>query len=65
MGNPNVRISNGSALNNPNVSEEVKAHVVDQDVGDDQTHKQKDLTNVAAWPKASVVKAIETAIVMC
>jgi len=65
MGNANVRISNGSALNNPNVSDEVKAHVVDQDVGDDQSHKPKDSTNVAAGPKASVVKGSETAIVMC
>lgn len=39
MANANVRISNGSVLSNPNVSEEVKAHVVDQDVGDDQAHK--------------------------
>ena len=65
MANANVRISNGSVLSNPNVSEEVKAHVVDQDVGDDQAHKQKVLTNVATWSIASVMKATESALTMC
>lgn len=65
MDNANVGISNGSVLNNPNVSKEAKAHVVDQNVGDDQAHKQKDLTDVAAWPMASVLKAIESALMMC
>ncbi|KAJ5337384.1 uncharacterized protein N7506_005406 [Penicillium brevicompactum] len=44
---------NKFVLSNPNVSEEVKAHVVDQDVGDDQAHKQKVLTNVATWSIAA------------
>ncbi|OQE09306.1 hypothetical protein PENFLA_c112G10471 [Penicillium flavigenum] len=46
-------ISNGSALNTPNVLDEVKGQVLDQDVSDDQAHKQKDLSSVAAGPKAA------------
>jgi hypothetical protein len=51
MDNADVRISNVSALDNPNISEEVKAHVVHQNIGDDQTDKQKDLSNIDAWSK--------------
>lgn len=68
MSNANAKISNGSAPDNQNVPDKVKGHahaVLDQDVGDDQSHKQKDLTSVTAGPKASVMKKTETAILMC
>ncbi|KAJ5337425.1 uncharacterized protein N7506_005447 [Penicillium brevicompactum] len=41
---------------NPNVPDEVKGHahaVLDQGVGNDRSHKQRDLTSVTAGPKAA------------